>query len=141
MLWKKVRYVRILITKKMVFWLIHKSFLKHFANQFLKKYLRAANWLYIRWKSCTGLTLLKVNIWKGRFKKHGHEKNKSLGKVLPVKQHQSRRLLAVWLATDSLYLLDSSAGPRQTASYLSEYPPNPRSNANEKIFTLFLLRL
>ena len=141
MLWKKVRYVRILITKKNGVLVNSQKFLDAFCKPILEKYLRAANWLYIGWKSCTGLTLLKVNIWKGCFKKHGHEKNKSLGKVLPVKQHQSRRLLAVWLATDSLYLLDSSAGPRQTASYLSEYPPNPLSNANEKIFTLFLLRL
>lgn len=33
-------------------------------------------------KSCRGLTLLKVNIWKGGFKKHENKMNKSLGEVL-----------------------------------------------------------
>lgn len=35
-----------------------------------------------RSKSCRGLTLLKVNIWKGGFKKHENKMNKSLGEVL-----------------------------------------------------------
>lgn len=35
-----------------------------------------------RLKSCRGFILLKVNIWKGGFKKYENKMNKSLGEVL-----------------------------------------------------------